>query len=210
MYTPPAFREDDPDALRTIICDAPLCNLVTATAEGLMSTPLPLYLEPDEGEHGTLYGHLAKANPQWKAAPIGDALAIFMGPNTYITPSWYASKKEHGRVVPTWNYLAVAAYGPVEFFEHTDRLLEEVSRLTDLCEEPRSDPWAVSDAPEKFVQAQLKGIVGLRMPIRRIEGKRKMSQNRPLQDRRGVVEGLAASDNPMDQAVSRLIRISDE
>jgi len=108
MYTPPAFREDDPEALRAMIREARLCNLVTATAEGLMSTPLPLYLVPDEGEHGTLYGHMAKANPQWKAAPIGDALAIFMGPDAYITPSWYASKKEHGRVVPTWNYLAVA------------------------------------------------------------------------------------------------------
>jgi len=148
MYTPPAFREDDPEALRAMIREARLCNLVTATAEGLMSTPLPLYLVPDEGEHGTLYGHMAKANPQWKAAPIGDALAIFMGPDAYITPSWYASKKEHGRVVPTWNYLAVAAYGPVEFFEEADRLREVVTRLTDLYEQQRSDPWSVSDAPE--------------------------------------------------------------
>lgn len=210
MYTPPAFREDDPEALRAMIREARLCNLVTATAEGLMSTPLPLYLVPDEGEHGTLYGHMAKANPQWKAAPIGDALAIFMGPDAYITPSWYASKKEHGRVVPTWNYLAVAAYGPVEFFEEADRLREVVTRLTDLYEQQRSDPWSVSDAPEPFVEAQLKGIVGLRMPIRRIEGKRKMSQNRPLEDRRGVAEGLAASDNPVDRIVSRLIPISKD
>ncbi len=210
MYTPPLFREDDPDVIRAMIRDARLCNLVTATAEGLMSTPLPLYLEPNEGEHGTLYGHLAKANPQWTTAPIGDALAIFMGPDAYITPSWYASKKEHGRVLPTWNYLAVVAYGPVEFFEDADRLLQVVSHQTDLNEQKRSDPWAVSDAPDQFVQAQLKGIVGLRMPIRRIEGKRKMNQNRPLQDRRGVVEGLAASSHTFDQAVSRLISLSDE
>src|SRR5690606_36508555 len=167
------------------------CNLVTATAEGLMSTPLPLYLVPDEGEHGTLNGHLAKANPQWKAAPIGDALAIFMWPDAYITPSWYASKKEHGRVVPTWNNLAVAAYGPVEALEETDRLREVVTRRTNLDEQQRSAPWSVSDAPEPFVEAQLKGIVGVRLPIRRIGGKRKMSQNRPLEDRRGVAEGLA-------------------
>lgn len=210
MYSPPAFRENDPNTLRSMICDARLCNLVTATADGLMSTPLPLFLDPSEGEHGTLYGHLAKANPQWKTAPIGDALAIFMGPNAYITPSWYASKKEHGKVLPTWNYVAVTAYGPVEFFEDADRLLEVVSRLTDLCEQPRRDPWSVSDAPDQFVRAQLKGIVGMRMPISRIEGKRKMSQNRSAEDRRGVAKGLAASNRNTDQVVSSLISIDDE
>jgi len=210
MYIPPAFQENDPDTLRSVIRDARLCNLVTATAEGLLSTPLPLFLDPNEGEHGTLYGHLARANPQWKAAPIGDGLAIFMGPDAYITPSWYVSKKEHGKVVPTWNYLAVTAYGPVEFFEDTDRLLQIVSRLTELYEQPRSDPWSVSDAPDRFVQAQLKGIVGIRMPIRRIEGKRKMSQNRSAEDRRGVAEGLAASDRTMDQVVAGLISVHEE
>ena len=209
MYIPPAFREDDPDALRSIIREARLCQLVTATAEGLMSTPLPLFLDPNEGEHGTLYGHLAKANTQWKTSPIGDALAIFMGPDAYITPSWYASKKEHGRVVPTWNYVAVTAYGPVEFFEDSDRLLQVVTRLTDLYEQPRSDPWAVADAPEQFIRAHMKGIVGLRMPISRIEGKRKMSQNRSIEDRRGVAQGLAASDRMTDQAVSGLIPVDD-
>lgn len=210
MYSPPAFRENDPDTLRSMIRDARLCNLVTATTEGLMSTPVPLFLDPSEGEHGTLYGHLAKANPQWKAAPIGDALAIFMGPDAYVTPSWYASKKEHGKVVPTWNYIAVTAYGSVEFFEDSDRLLQVVSRLTDLYEQPRSDPWSVSDAPDQFVRAQLKGIVGIRMPISRIEGKRKMSQNRSAEDRRGVAEGLAASNRNTDQVVSSLISVYDE
>ncbi len=210
MYIPPAFQENDPNTLRSMIRDARLCNLVTATAEGLLSTPLPLFLDPNEGEHGTLYGHLARANPQWKAAPIGDGLAIFMGPDAYITPSWYVSKKEHGKVVPTWNYLAVTAYGPVEFFEDTDRLLQVVSRLTELYEQPRSDPWSVSDAPDRFVQAQLKGIVGIRMPISRIEGKRKMSQNRSAEDRSGVAKGLAASDRTMDQVVAGLISVHEE
>ena len=207
MYVPPAFREDDPDTLRSMIRDARLCNLVTATAEGLMSTPLPLFLDLDEGEHGTLYGHLAKANPQCKASPIGEGLAIFMGPDAYITPSWYASKREHGKVVPTWNYAAVTAYGPLEFFEDTDRLLQVVSRLTDRYERPRNDPWSVTDAPEPFVRAQLKGIVGIRMPVSRIEAKRKMSQNRSAEDRTGVAEGLAASTRTMDQGVAGLIPV---
>ena len=205
MYVPPAFREDTPETLHAMMREARLCNFVTATAEGLMSTPLPLFLDPSEGGQGTLYGHLAKANPQWKTAPIGEALAIFMGPGAYVTPSWYPSKKEHGKVVPTWNYAAVHVYGPAEFFEDADRLLQVVLRLTDLHEQPRAKPWAVTDAPKAFIQAQLKGIVGVRMPISRMEGKRKMSQNRDAEDRAGVARGLAESDRPMDQVVAGLI-----
>src|SRR4051794_10224905 len=107
MYTPPAFREENPAVLRQIMREARLATLVTATAEGLMATPLPLILDESEGAYGTLYGHFAKANPQWQAAPIGDALVIFSGADAYITPSWYATKQEHGKVVPTWNYTAV-------------------------------------------------------------------------------------------------------
>ncbi|MDK1373536.1 MULTISPECIES: FMN-binding negative transcriptional regulator [unclassified Sinorhizobium] len=210
MYTPPAFREDDRAALHRMMREARLCHFVTATADGLIATPLPLILDPDEGEHGTLHGHLARANPQWKAPPIGDAMAIFMGPDAYITPSWYASKREHGKVVPTWNYAAVHAYGPVEFYDDAERLLEVVTRLTDLHEGPRADRWAVTNAPEAFVQAQLKGIVGLRMPITRIEGKSKMSQNRPAADRAGVAEGLAGSERISDRAVAGLIPTDSE
>ncbi|MBP1887680.1 FMN-binding negative transcriptional regulator [Sinorhizobium mexicanum] len=205
MYTPPAFREDDRATLHRMMREARLCHFVTATADGLIATPLPLFLDPDEGEHGTLYGHLARANPQWKTPPIGDGMAIFMGPDAYITPSWYASKREHGKVVPTWNYAAVHAYGPVEFYDDTERLLNVVTRLTDLHEGPRPERWAVTDAPEAFVQAQLKGIVGLKMPITRIEGKSKMSQNRPAADRAGVAEGLARSERISDRIVARLI-----
>lgn len=207
MYVPPAFREDDPAELHAMMREARLCNFVTATEDGLLSTPLPLFLDPSEGEHGTLYGHLARANPQWKAPVIGEALAIFMGPDAYVSPSWYATKQEHGKVVPTWNYAAVHAYGPVEFFEDADRLLEVVSRLTNLYERPRAEPWAVTDAPEPFIKAQLKGIVGLRLPIGRIEGKRKMSQNRSAADRAGVAEGLGKSDLPMDRIVAGLIPV---
>lgn len=205
MYTPPAFREDDPAVLRAIMREARLATLVTATAEGLVATPLPLFLDPDEGELGTIYGHLARANRQWTLVPAGEALAIFSGPDAYVSPSFYPSKQEHGKVVPTWNYAAVHVYGPVEFFEEEARLRDAVTRLTDLYEHPRSDPWAVTDAPERFVDAQLRGIVGVRLPIARIEGKRKMSQNRPAADREGVVAGLGASESEADRRVAEMV-----
>lgn len=205
MYVPPDFREDDLAALYEMMREARLANLVTATVEGLIATPLPLIVVPDEGPHGALYGHVARANPQWRLPPTGEAMALFMGPDAYVSPSWYPSKKEHQRVVPTWNYVAVHAYGPVEFFDDADRLLQVVTRLTNLHEQPRSQPWSVTDAPEAFIRAQLKGIVGLRLPITRIEGKRKMSQNRNAADRAGVATGLAASNRASDRTVAALI-----
>jgi transcriptional regulator len=207
MYVPSAFREDDLAALHATISDARLANLVTATAEGLVATPLPLLLAPEEGPHGTLYGHVARANPQWKLPPMGEAMALFMGPDAYVSPSWYPSKQEHGKVVPTWNYIAIHAYGPAEFFDDPDRLLELVTKLTDRHEGPRAKPWAVTDAPPPFIRAQLRGIVGLRMPILRLEGKRKMSQNRSEADRRGVAAGLAGSDLTSERDTARLIAI---
>ena len=134
MYIPPAFREDDPAALRTIMRTARLATLVTATPDGPIATPLPLLLDETEGAWGVVYGHVARANPQWRLPVIGEALALFSGPEAYVTPSWYAAKAEHGKVAPTWNYVAVHAYGPVEFFEDPDRLQEVVTRLTDLRE----------------------------------------------------------------------------
>lgn len=205
MYVPPAFRESSLSAMQQVMRQARLAHFVTATADGMMSAPLPLFLDESEGEFGVLYGHLARANPQWRTSPIGDALALFTGPEAYITPSWYATKQETGKVVPTWNYVAVHGYGPAEFFDDPDRLLEVVTRLTNLHEHPRQDPWSVSDAPAEFVKAQLRGIVGLRLPIGRIEGKRKMSQNRNEADRAGIMAGLAASEQESDRYVSTLI-----
>ncbi|MBC9176586.1 FMN-binding negative transcriptional regulator [Pseudoroseomonas ludipueritiae] len=207
MYVPPAFREDDLAALHGTMQEVRLANLVTATAEGLIATPLPLFLAADEGPYGTLYGHLARGNPQWKLPPAGEAMALFMGPDAYVSPSWYSSKKEHHKVVPTWNYIAVHAYGAAEFFEDADRLLEVVTRLTNRHEQARAEPWAVTDAPEAFIRAQLKGIVGLRLPIARLEGKRKMSQNRSLEDRVGVAAALAASEQASDRTVAALIPV---
>ncbi len=205
MYIPPAFREDDRHILREIMRGARLSTLVTVTAEGLIATPLPLFLDEAEGEQGVLYGHVARANPQWQMPPLGEALAIFMGSDAYVTPSWYASKADHGKVVPTWNYSAVHAYGPVEFFDDAERLLHVVTRLTELHEEARIKPWAISDAPEFYIKSQLRGIVGLRLPIGRLEGKRKLSQNRNAADRAGVAEGLAQSDRATERLVANQI-----
>lgn len=205
MYTPPAFKEDDPQVLRTVVREARLATLVTSTAEGIMATPLPLFLDEAEGPHGVLYGHLARANSQWRLPPVGEGLALFSGPDAYVTPSWYATKRETGKVVPTWNYVAVHAYGPVEFFEDESRLHDVVSRLTAIHESDRAEPWAVTDAPDTYIRSQLKGIVGLRLPITRLEGKRKMSQNRSPEDRLGVAKGLAESNRASDRAVAPLI-----
>ncbi|CAD5255862.1 Transcriptional regulator [Bosea sp. 62] len=205
MYTPPAFRVDDRAEIHAMMRACRLATLVTATAEGLLATPLPLILAEEEGEFGVLHGHLARANPQWQKAAIGEAMVLFNGPDAYVTPSWYETKRETGKVVPTWNYQAVHAYGQAEFFDDPERLLDAVTRLTNLHEGTRAQPWAVDDAPPAFVQAQLRGIVGLRIPITRLEGKRKMSQNRPLADRVGVAEGLGASERPSDLVVAAMV-----
>ena len=205
MYIPPAFREDDLPTLHALMREVRPANLVTATDQGLVATPLPLLVVPEEGAYGTLYGHVARANPQWSLPPRGEALALFTGANAYVSPAWYPAKREHGKVVPTWNYVAIHAYGQAEFFDDADRLLDVVTRLTNLHEGPRADPWAVSDAPADFIRAQLRGIVGLRMPITRLEGKRKMSQNRSAEDRAGVATGLAASDRASDREAAALV-----
>jgi len=205
MYIPPAFREDDPAMLRGIIDASRLATLVTATSEGLVATPLPLFFEAGDGGHGVLYGHVARANPQWRLPVLGEALALFSGLDAYVSPSWYAAKAEHGKVVPTWNYVAVHAYGPVEFFEDATRLHDVVVRLTNRHEAGRAEPWAVDDAPEPYIAAQLRGIVGVRLAITRIEGKRKLSQNRSEADRQGVATGLAGSPREDERALGAMI-----
>lgn len=193
VYVPPHFQQSDPALLHEAIRGAGLATLVSLGADGLVASHVPLMLDAAAGPNGTLIGHLAKGNPQGRGVAAGvEALAIFQGPDAYITPSWYATKREHGKVVPTWNYVAIHAYGPLEFFDDATALLDVVTRLTNRHESPRAAPWAVDDAPPDFIQAHLKGIVGFRLPITRLEGKWKMSQNRPAADRAGVAEGLRA------------------
>jgi transcriptional regulator len=205
MYVPPAFAVADLAELHDLIRASRLGFLVTRSPSELQSTPLPFFLDAEEGEYGTLYGHLARANPQWKSSMDGQAMVLFMGPNAYITPSWYATKEVTGKVVPTWNYVAVEAHGTAEFFDDAERLLNVVTRLTRIHEQPRDKPWAVGDAPMDFIKAQLRSIVGLRMPIVRVDGKRKMSQNRNAGDRAGVIEGLSQSNDPEDVVVAGLV-----
>lgn len=207
MYTPPAFKEDDPQVLQAILRRRPLATLVSQSAAGLAATHLPLLFRPEER---LLLGHLSRANEQWHALEGAPALAIFLGAEGYVSPDWYPSKREHGKVVPTWNYEAVHVYGRVELLQDPGELLALVEALTESQEAGRGRPWAVSDAPEAFVAAQLKGIVGLRLRIERIEGKRKLSQNRPAADRRGVVEGLRAEPAPGRGALAEAMAALEE
>jgi transcriptional regulator len=191
VYIPAAFKEDRIDVLHAAIRSAGPATLVSMTPDGLFASHAPLLLDPHPAPFGTLIGHLAKANPHVRLADrCVQTLVIFHGPNGYITPSYYAAKQEHGKVVPTWNYVAIHAYGTLETFNDPTALLDVVTRLTDQHEQPRARPWAVSDAPDHFVQGMLRGIVGIRLPIARLEGKVKMSQNRPAADQAGVIAGL--------------------
>ena len=193
MYIPTQFREDDVPPVHAAIREAGLATLVTTGPDGLIATPLPLLLDTEPAPYGTLHGHVARANPQWRRSDLSvPALAMFAGPDAYVTPSWYATKRETGKVVPTWNYVAVHAYGTLEFYSDAERLLALVTRLTARHEGARAAPWAVADAPRDFIASQLKGIVGCELRITRLEGKWKMSQNRNDSDRAGVAEGLRA------------------
>ncbi|MCD2171793.1 FMN-binding negative transcriptional regulator [Rhizobium sp. C4] len=205
MYIPTAFALSDRATIFQAIRSTGLATLVTASAEGPMVTPLPLFLDDSEGEFGTLYGHVARANPHWRTPVIGHAMALFMGPDAYVSPSWYVSKAEHGKVVPTWNYQIIEAVGTIEFFDDRDRLHALVSRLTDLHEGKRAKAWRVDDAPCEFIEMQLRAIVGVRLPITALQGKSKMSQNRNAADRAGVIEGLRLSEAEREREVAPLI-----
>ena len=206
MYVPPAFNEDRLPVLHDTIRRARLATLVTLGGDGLEASHLPVVLDPDQGPHGTLLGHFSRANPQWRRfTPDVPALAVFTGPDAYVTPSWYETKKQTGKSVPTWNYVAVHAYGSLELIEEPDALRDLLTQLTNLHEAGRPEPWAVSDAPEDFLQGLFKGIIGFRLPIARIEGKWKLSQNRPPEDRAGVVNGLRSDGGPAELAVAALM-----
>jgi len=191
MYQPPHFREDRLEVQHALIRAHPLGLLVTTGTSGLLANPIPFVLDDADSPLGTLRAHLARANPQWRDFdPEQEALVVFQGTDTYITPSWYETKRETGKVVPTWNYAIVQAYGRMQVKDDPAWLVRQVTAMTSAQEASRREPWAVSDAPAEFLTAQLKGIVGVEIEITRIEGKWKVSQNRPEADRRGVAEGL--------------------
>ena|SRR6516225_8713320 len=189
MYIPAHFAPDD-ETVGELLRNHGAADLVTLTGQGLVATMLPFIYVPEAGEHGALHGHLARNNDQWKLPAVGDALAIVRGPDAYVSPTWYASKAEHGRVVPTWNYVTAHVYG--QFVVHDDPVWTErlVRRLTAKHEAANAHPWSVDDAPRAFIEGQLRAIVGIEVAISRIEAKAKLSQNRPAADVAGVIAGL--------------------
>jgi transcriptional regulator len=205
MYRPPAFDVADPSELHDLVEASGAAHLVSLTSDGLVGTVVPLLLERQRGPFGTLVGHLARANHHWRDATPGvPSMAIFAGPDAYISPSWYATKRQTGKVVPTWNYVAVHAHGELVVHDDPVWLEDLVRRLTDHHEAARDEPWSVDDAPADFIRSQLRAIVGIELPITRLEGKAKLSQNRPAADVAGTIAGLSTG-SPTDRAVAALM-----
>ncbi len=209
MYTPSQFAVDDESAA-SFLATVRAADLVTMTEDGLVATFLPLVFDPSPGEHGALRGHLARKNDQWKRQTIGEALVIVHGDDAYITPSWYPSKAEHGRVVPTWNYTTAHVFGELVIHDDPAWVDRNVRELTERHEGGRAVPWSVDDAPPEFRAGQLRAIVGIELVIHRVEAKFKMSQNRRDEDIDGVVAGLAADGlTTISEAVDRLRRTAE-
>jgi transcriptional regulator len=205
MHRPDHFRVEDIAQMHALMRQRPFAALVSSSANGLYGTHLPTVLK-DDGANGLIECHLARANPHWKDLADGnEALMIFQGPEGYITPNWYPSKALHGKAVPTWNYAVVHAYGRPAVVQDKDWLRRHVTELTTQQEASEAQPWAVSDAPESYVDVMLRGIVGFRFAITRLEGKWKMSQNREIPDREGVVEGLTARASGDDLAIAEAV-----
>ncbi len=201
MYVPSHFAAGDP-SVRVLLADPGAADLITSTPVGLLATLLPFVYDPAVGEHGVLLGHLARNNPQWRRPVLGEALVIVRGPDAYVSPGWYASKAEHGRVVPTWNYVTAHVHGRLVVHDDPAWVEALVRRLTDQHEEHSPRPWSVDDAPATFVAGQLRAIVGVELVISRVEAKAKLSQNRPAADIDGVIDGLTArGDHASAQAV---------
>ena len=206
MYIPSHFQEERAEVLHEFIRAHPFATLVTQGPAGMIASHIPLLLDASAS---ILRGHLARANPQWKEFEVGvDALVIFNGPHHYISPSWYPSKAEHGKVVPTWNYVAVHAYGRIRIVEDRDRLLDHLRKLTDSQEAGNPDRWRVDDAPADYIEGLTRAIVGVEIEIGRLEGKWKVSQNRPAADRQAVAARLREFGDESALAMAELIEKS--
>lgn len=207
MYNSKPHQEHDLQRLHQHMLDTRLAVLVSHGEQGLLATHLPVLVDTAEGEFGTVYAHLARANRQWQDLERGaEALLVFPGADAYVSPSYYPSKADNPKVVPTWNYLAVHAYGPAEVIHDAAPLLSIVTRLTERHEQGRDNPWQVADAPRDYLDGMLRAIVGIRLPIARLQGARKLSQNRSAQDIAGVREGLASSPDYLDNQLAAQMR----
>jgi transcriptional regulator len=205
MHTPAHFSESRPEILRDLMAQHPLATIVSHSGAGLVADHVPLLHEAGAGAHGRLIGHVAKANPLWRTPPEREHLVIFQGPSAYISPGWYATKAEAGRVVPTWNYAVVHATAMLTAFHDARALLALLAKLTDRHEHTRPQPWRVTDAPADYVERLLENIVGIELHITRLEGKWKVSQNQSAANRRGVVGGLAAEGGDDAVHMARLV-----
>ena len=206
LYIPPHFRETDKDRLQAEITRIGFATLTTVGPDGPLISHLPVVLDTTIGTFGQIRCHVARANPQWRDSELSKpALAVFMGPDTYVSPSWYPSKQEHGKAVPTWNYVSICARGRLEIFEDRDELAAHVAELSNLHEAALPQPWQVSDAPADYMERQLKGIVGFRFTIEALEGKMKLSQNRSEADRSGVAAALSTSPDGNAQAIAGMM-----
>ena len=205
MYLPRQFAEERLDVLHAALAAHPLGLLVTHGAGGLDANPVPFMVDASRGPFGTLRAHVARANPLWKDAG-SEVLVMFQGPQTYVSPGWYASKAEHGKVVPTWNYIVVQARGVLRAYDDAVWLRELVGTLTDRHEAGRADPWKLSDAPDDFIAQTLRAIVGIEVELTALVGKWKVSQNRPPADRAGVVRGLEAAGDDVSRAMAAAVR----
>lgn len=205
MYLPKHFEETRVPVLHALIRAHPLGALVTHGPSGLEANHIPFEIDPEPAPFGTLRGHVARANPVWREG-TGDALVIFQGPQTYVSPSWYPSKQDGGKVVPTWNYAVVHAYGSLRTIDDRAWLRAFVEKLTDRHEAGRAEPWQVSDAPADYVDKLVSAIVGIEVPLARLVGKWKASQNRAAADRAGVAAGLEAEGGDAGHAMASLVR----
>ncbi len=207
LYIPPHFRETDTALLQAEIKRIGFATLTTVGPDGPLISHLPVFLDTTIGPLGQLRCHVSRANPQWRDSDFSKtALAVLLGPDTYISPSWYPSKKEHGKAVPTWNYVSICARGRIEVFQDHDELAAHVAELSNLHEAAFPEPWHVSDAPVEYMERQLKGIVGFRLTIEALEGKMKLSQNRSEADRTGVATALSVSPDANAQAIADMMK----
>jgi len=207
MYLPAIHRETRLDVLHDLIRTHPLGTWVEAGDAELVVNHIPFVLDAVHGEFGRLHGHVARANPVWRKNPGAvPGVVTFRGPQVYITPSWYPSKHEHGKAVPTWNYAIVTAHGRPRFIEDRRWLLDHLGELTDAQEASQALPWKVEDAPADFLDKLVGAIIGVEIPIERIEGKWKTNQNRPEADKLGVVAGLLGKGDDQSVSMARLVR----
>ncbi len=206
MHIPKKFRQEDTNKLIALIKDFPFATLIGSNESGAQVMHLPLLIKNEDGQSYSLNGHIAKVNPFWQQIKQGDkVVAVFHGPNCYISPNHYPTKLEHGKAVPTWNYVVVHAEGNIKFHHDKEWLYTHIDELSQQHEQKSEKPWSINDAPEDYIQKMLPAIVGIEISINNIEGQWKLSQNQPAKNQQGVIQGLMDTENPNAQAIAKMM-----